>query len=231
MAAEMVIAVYRPKPGADRAALLQLVREHAPALRKLGLASWTQAVVMTAADGTILEIFEWTSKEAVDAAHDHPEVKKMWDRFHELSDYVPLKDLAEAQGIFPHFQRLESERAHRVIHFEIPADDLKRCAEFYSRVFRWKTSSWGDFPYWLVDAGDEAAGGVNGAITKREKPLTQVTNIIEVQDLEAAVREIRAAGGTVELEKHAVPGVGWAAYARDTEGNLFGMMQPDPAAK
>ena len=37
-------------------------------------------------------------------------------------------------------------------------------------------------------------------------------------------------GGTVALAKMPIPGVGWLAYCKDTEGNIFGMMQPDPKA-
>ena len=37
--------------------------------------------------------------------------------------------------------------------------------------------------------------------------------------------------GTLALPKMAVPGVGWLAYVKDTEGNILGMMQRDPNAK
>jgi predicted enzyme related to lactoylglutathione lyase len=37
-------------------------------------------------------------------------------------------------------------------------------------------------------------------------------------------------GGTIALPKMAIPGVGWLAYCKDTDGNMFGIMQPDPAA-
>jgi hypothetical protein len=28
-----------------------------------------------------------------------------------------------------------------------------------------------------------------------------------------------------------IPGIGWLAYCKDTEGHIFGIMHPDPAAK
>lgn len=49
-------------------------------------------------------------------------------------------------------------------------------------------------------------------------------------DLEAAVDKVVASGGTITNPKHAGPGVGWLAYATDTEGNPFGMMQDDESA-
>ena len=35
----------------------------------------------------------------------------------------------------------------------------------------------------------------------------------------------------VALPKMPIPGVGWLAYMKDTEGNVFGMMQADANAK
>jgi hypothetical protein len=55
-------------------------------------------------------------------------------------------------------------------------------------------------------------------------------NTVDVADLDSAVATVTANGGTVALEKHAVPTVGWLAYRKDPDGNLFGMMQPDTDA-
>ena len=51
-----------------------------------------------------------------------------------------------------------------------------------------------------------------------------------VADLEGLVAKAAPLGGAVALSKVPVPGVGWLAYLKDTEGNVFGLMQPDPAA-
>ena len=37
-------------------------------------------------------------------------------------------------------------------------------------------------------------------------------------------------GGSMAMPKMAVPGIGWLAYVKDTEGNLFGVMQEDASA-
>jgi quinol monooxygenase YgiN len=104
--AHVVIAQYRPKPGKD-AELLDLVRGHAPALRGLGLATEREAVVLRAADGTLLEIFEWTSTDAVERAHHDPAVQALWARFEEVSAFGTLSELAEAKRPFPHFEWVE----------------------------------------------------------------------------------------------------------------------------
>ena len=54
---------------------------------------------------------------------------------------------------------------------------------------------------------------------------------VDVSDLDAMLGKLATAGGTVALPRMGIPGVGWLAYGKDTEGNLFGMMQSDPNAK
>jgi quinol monooxygenase YgiN len=103
---QMVIVVYRPKPGRE-AELLGLVREHVPALRADGLATAREPLVMRAADGALVEIFEWTSAEAVEGAHHNPKVMAMWGRFAEVCDYATLADLPEAQRMFSPFESVE----------------------------------------------------------------------------------------------------------------------------
>lgn len=118
----------------------------------------------------------------------------------------------------------------RVVHFEIPADDPKRAAKFYSNVFGWKIDQWGEAPYWMVNTGN-GGPGINGGLSKREKPGESTTNVIDVTSVDDAVRKVQSAGGKVTSPKHAVAGVGWLAYCTDTEGNEFGMMQADESAK
>jgi hypothetical protein len=58
---------------------------------------------MRSKDGTILELFEWRSQEAIDAAHRNATVKELWDRFGEACDFVKLSALAEAGDLFANF--------------------------------------------------------------------------------------------------------------------------------
>ncbi len=102
----MVIACYRPKPGKE-AELLRELRAHLPQLRELGLATDRPAQALRAADGSILEIFEWTSQDAVARAHEHPAVGEMWKRFEACCEYISLRDLEETAGPFAHFEPIE----------------------------------------------------------------------------------------------------------------------------
>jgi predicted enzyme related to lactoylglutathione lyase len=119
----------------------------------------------------------------------------------------------------------------RVVHFELPADDPDRAAKFYADAFGWEVTKWGGpTDYWLVTTGQEGEPGIDGGIGKRQSAEDQITNTIDVPDLDAAVAAVEAAGGRITNAKHAVKGVGWLAYATDTEGNPFGMMQSDESA-
>ena len=101
-----VIACYRPKPGQE-AALLDLVRGHVPALRALGLATDRAPFSLRAADGTLVEVFEWTSAKAIEAAHENPDVHQLWAAFGAACSYVKVSELAEAQQLFAEFAPID----------------------------------------------------------------------------------------------------------------------------
>jgi len=100
-----VIVCYRPRPGHE-AALLALLRSHVPTLQRLGLATDRAPLAMQAADGSFVEVFEWASAAAIEAAHTHPEVHRMWAAFGATCDIVRLAQLAEAQNLFAEFAPL-----------------------------------------------------------------------------------------------------------------------------
>jgi quinol monooxygenase YgiN len=101
-----VIVAYRPKPGKDDE-VLALVRSRVPNLRKEGLVTDRRPVIMRSRDGTVIEVSEWKSREAIDAAHKNPNVLAMWNKFFALCDCVPLNTLAEAQEMFAGFEPIE----------------------------------------------------------------------------------------------------------------------------
>lgn len=105
----VVIACYRPKPG-RRDVLRALVRTHVPTLRSVGLATDRVPITMEAQDGTILEVFEWTSAEAIRSAHDHPVVAQLWEEFGAVCDYVPVGQVPEAAQMFAEFTPVAFER-------------------------------------------------------------------------------------------------------------------------
>lgn len=124
----------------------------------------------------------------------------------------------------------------RIVHFEIHADDPSRAAKFYTNAFGWKVDKWdGPIDYWLVTTGPADEAGIDGAIMKREGPagddsVTAFVNMMDVADLDATTAKVEEHGGSITDPKSAVPGIGWVSYAKDTEGNRFGMMQSDENA-
>jgi hypothetical protein len=102
----MVIAIYRPKAGQQQA-LLDVVRTHMPVLRKQGLATARPAQVLRASDGTLLEIFEWVSEEAVERALHEPAEQTLWVRYGQVSDFGSLASLPGAQEPFAHFEPVD----------------------------------------------------------------------------------------------------------------------------
>ena len=127
----------------------------------------------------------------------------------------------------------------RVMHFEIHAEKPERAIKFYSDMFAWQFQKWdGPMPYWLINTGPKEQPGINGGMVQRMgappadgQPVNAYVCTVGVANLDASMATLLKVGGTVALPKMPVPGVGWLAYAQDTEGNIFGMMQPDPEAK
>jgi predicted enzyme related to lactoylglutathione lyase len=117
----------------------------------------------------------------------------------------------------------------RPVHFELTADDPARAIRFYESVFGWSIEKWdGPMPYWNIRTGE--GPGIDGGLGLRSPGLSGTTAVMQVDSVDAATTKVSAAGGRIAVPKMAVPTVGWLAYAHDTEGNLFGMMQFDAAA-
>lgn len=128
-----------------------------------------------------------------------------------------------------------------VIHFEIHAADVPRAVAFYQAALGWTTEDWSDYagmPYIGVTTKTADEPGINGAIMARRgenpqpgAPVAGAVLTVGVSDFEEAAARILAAGGSVALPKAALPGMAWQGYFLDTEGNVFGVHQPDPEAK
>ena len=102
----IVIVAYRPKAGRQQA-LERLMRQHHARLRAEGLVTDRMPTLMRASDGTIVEVFEWQSVDAIAAAHRSESVRAMWSEYDAVSDYVPLAELPEAEAQFAEFEPME----------------------------------------------------------------------------------------------------------------------------
>lgn len=119
----------------------------------------------------------------------------------------------------------------RVVHFEVSIDDPDRAIKFYSTVFGWEFSKWdGPQEYWIIRTGSPDQMGIDGGLMRRQEQ-EQVVNTIDVPSVDEFSARVINNGGTIIMPKMAVPGIGYLAYFKDTEGNVFGMMEADESAQ
>ena len=127
----------------------------------------------------------------------------------------------------------------RPVHFEIHAADPVRARRFYEGLFGWTFTPLDFMNYSLIKTGDAGSPGIDGGLFERmgpnpdsaaPTPVIGYVCTVGVDDLGADMARALALGGSVAVPKAAIPGVGWLAYCKDTEANIFGMMQNDPSA-
>jgi predicted enzyme related to lactoylglutathione lyase len=120
----------------------------------------------------------------------------------------------------------------RVVHFEIDAKKPDRAIKFYEKVFSWKIKKWeGPVEYYLITTGKESEPGIDGGLSRRTESEPSTVNTIDVPSVDEFIKKVEASGGTIIRPKMAVSGVGYMAYFKDPEGNIFGMMESDESAK
>ena len=127
-----------------------------------------------------------------------------------------------------------------VVHFEMPAENKKRMAAFYKKVFGWKSKMLGPDmnDYVLVNTTEvdkksrpKKPGAINGGFYTKstDKPAQYPSVVVAVNDIKAATKKITKAGGEVLGEAMEIPGYGLYVSFFDTEGNRVSMMQPSKA--
>ncbi|NHZ61950.1 VOC family protein [Massilia genomosp. 1] len=127
----------------------------------------------------------------------------------------------------------------RAVHFEIQASDPQATIDFYQRLFGWSFNKWAGGEYWMVHTGPEDQPGINGGLLPRRGPppesqaaVNAFVITVDVEDIDASLAKAASGSphGVVCVPKAAVPGIGWLAYLKDPDGNIFGMMQADITA-
>ncbi len=122
---------------------------------------------------------------------------------------------------------------NKVVHFEIPADDVSRAKEFYGSVFGWELQDVPGMDYTMVRtvAVDDQqmpteAGAINGGMMTRsaESPSGPVL-VLDVSSIDDSLKQVEAAGGSVVRPKTPIPGMGAFAYFTDPEGNTLGLFE------
>jgi len=117
----------------------------------------------------------------------------------------------------------------RFRHLAINADDVQRAKAFYESVFGWRFEPWGPPNYYQVKNAGE---GFLGALQERRelKPGAKMLGFeatMDVEDIQATIAAVEAAGGRVLMRPTYIEDVGKLIYFEDTEGNLVGAMEYD----
>lgn len=125
---------------------------------------------------------------------------------------------------------------NKVVHFEIPANDIERAKKFYREIFGWNIQDW-PMPNGSVYTGvrtveiDEKTflpkevGAINGAIVKKDEIVNTPVVTVNVSSIDECVEKIIKAGGELLKPKVEITGLGYYAYVQDTEGNLLALWQ------
>jgi hypothetical protein len=121
----------------------------------------------------------------------------------------------------------------KVVHFEIPANNVKRASAFYKDVFGWWTMNMPGMDYTMLggtkvsEKGEfSESGSINGGMMKRSKAMAHPIITIGVDDIDASIKAVVKKGGKQVGKKEDIgQNMGQTAYFIDTEGNLMGLYQ------
>ena len=126
----------------------------------------------------------------------------------------------------------------RVAHFEIHAEHPEQLAAYYGELFGWEMQHLAHINYWLIDTSSGEEPGINGGLLQRHghkaaegQAVNAYVCTVNVPSVDAYVAKATKGGATIALPKMAIPGVGWVAYCKDPDGNIFGLHQADTTAK
>jgi len=120
-----------------------------------------------------------------------------------------------------------------IVHFDVPAEDLKRAKIFYEKLFEWKIEPVpGPMEYYNIVTKDEnGKEGIGGGMGKRGQPEQKITNYIGVSSIDEYVKKVQDLGGRIIMPKTTIPGFGYLATFLDSEGNTLGLWETDSSAQ
>ena len=117
--------------------------------------------------------------------------------------------------------------AGKLVHFEMPAQDVSRATTFYSSLFGWQfDNAMPEFNYQMTRTGEDQGGAVYPVQEGESGPIVY----FDTDDIDASIAKVRELGGTAD-DKQPVPSMGWFASCKDSEGNAFSLCQADEGAR
>ena len=126
----------------------------------------------------------------------------------------------------------------KVVHFEIPAEDLDRAKNFYGSIFGWQLQTMpmpgGEYTIVRTTPVDEQTqlptepGAINGGMMQRDQRTPTPVITIDVEAIDDTLKDIEASGGSTVTPRTPIPGMGAFAYFKDPEGNVMGLWESTP---
>jgi predicted enzyme related to lactoylglutathione lyase len=116
--------------------------------------------------------------------------------------------------------------AGKPVHVELPAKDSARAKQFYTSLFGWQFQTFGDVDYHMTQFDEQTGGAIYG---DESGEASHPRVYFDVDDIDQATAKVRELGGQAD-DKQPVPGMGWYAGCKDTEGTSFNLWQSDDSA-
>jgi predicted enzyme related to lactoylglutathione lyase len=126
----------------------------------------------------------------------------------------------------------------KVVHFEIPADNVDRAKNFYGSIFGWELQTMpmgeGEYTSVMTTNVDEQTrmplepGAINGGMMERTEQVSGPVITIDVDGIDDALKKIESEGGSIVTPRTPIPGMGAFAYFKDPEGNVLGLWETTP---
>ena len=122
----------------------------------------------------------------------------------------------------------------KVVHFEIPTDDVARASEFYRAIFEWQLMDMSgqgmDYTLVMTTPVNEQQqptepGAINGGMMKRSDDTPHPILTIDVDSIDETLAQVEARGGSTVAPRQEIPGMGAFAYFKDSEGNVLGLWE------
>jgi predicted enzyme related to lactoylglutathione lyase len=107
-----------------------------------------------------------------------------------------------------------------VVHFDISSRDYKQLESFYSEIFDWKLTPYGDMRYSSIDTGEGPGGGIGAA---PEGYPGHATFYVQVDDPAKTLEHIEAMGGKTVQPVMEIPNGPTIALFADPAGNTIGL--------
>lgn len=115
-----------------------------------------------------------------------------------------------------------------VQYFEVPVEQPSRARSFYEKLFGWQFKQVPETEYWTIET--EGEQGLHGGMMRRPAYEKAITNYIGISSVDDYCVKVVEFGGRVMAPKTSVKGMGYFAVCMDTEDNVFGLWEDDPAA-